>query len=199
MSDTVNTYGVGNLLSKKDNLLRAIRHERPDWVPNGMENVILVGPPIIERPGRAGFDDFGVQWAFAEGAKGGTYPVAGGHTIHDIRKWREQIHLPDVDARDWSRAREKAEGVDREQFLVEGFVEFGLFERSYLLFGMEEALVLYLEEPEMMKEVIEELADYKIQLIRKFHETAKLDMIWYGDDWGTQTNLFLPESVWREV
>ncbi len=36
-------------------------------------------------------------------------------------------------------------------------------------------------------------------LIARFHEVADLDMIWYGDDWGTQSDLFLPPNVWRRI
>ena len=80
---------------------------------------------------------------------------------------------------------------------MQGFVEMGLFERSYLLLGMEEALMAYLTEPALMNDLLGALADYKIALIERFHLAAHLDMLWYGDDWGTQQQLFLPPAVWR--
>ncbi|HML48564.1 MAG TPA: uroporphyrinogen decarboxylase family protein, partial [Clostridia bacterium] len=43
------------------------------------------------------------------------------------------------------------------------------------------------------------LADYKIALIDRYHRAARLDVIWYGDDWGTQSSLFLPPPVWRSL
>jgi uroporphyrinogen-III decarboxylase len=139
------------------------------------------------------------MWALEEGAHGGTYPASGGHVIRDIRHWREQVRFPDVENMDWEPVRRRAAGIDREQFLVQGFIHFGLFERSYLLLGMEEALILYLEEPELMAELLQEIADYKIRLIRKFNEVVPLDIVYYGDDWGTQSNLFLPVETWRAV
>jgi uroporphyrinogen-III decarboxylase len=75
----------------------------------------------------------------------------------------------------------------------------GLFERSYLLLGMEEALVNYLLEPESMFDLLGALADYKIAVITRFHEVLHLDMVWYGDDWGTQDRLFVSPDVWRRV
>ena len=62
----------------------------------------------------------------------------------------------------------------------------GLFERSYLLLGMEEALIAYVTEPDLMYDLLGAIADYKIALIARLHEVAHLDMLWYGDDWGTQ-------------
>ncbi len=186
-------------MSPKENMLRVIKRDNPRWVPNGMESVIMLGPPVVERPGQDGFDAFRVHWSLEEEAEGGTYPTHGGHTIKDINKWREQITIPDVSALDWTGIEAKAREIDREQHLVQGFVEMGLFERAYLLLGMEEALIAYITEPEEMSAMLTAVADYKIALISKFHEAAKLDMVWYGDDWGTQSELFLPPDVWRRI
>jgi len=186
-------------MTPRENLLRAIRHDSPEWVPNGYECVVEVRPPVVERPSEAGLDAFGVQWSFHPGAEGGTFPAHGGQTVTDLSRWRDQVTFPDLSRLEWTAARQRAEQVDRGQDLVQGFVEMGLFERCYLLLGMEEALVAFLTRPEEMGELVGALADYKIALIRGLHEAAPLDIVWYGDDWGTQTNLFLPPEVWRRV
>jgi hypothetical protein len=186
-------------MKAKENLLRAIRHDRPQWVPNRMEAVVTIGAPVVERPSRAGRDAFGVLWAFEDGAQGGTYPAHGGHPISDLPAWREQATMPDVDQLDWEQIRTRAAVVDRTEFLVGGFVEMGLFERTYLLLGMEEALVAYVSQPDLMAELVSAIADYKIRLIERFDEAANLDMVWYGDDWGTQDSLFMPPDTWRRI
>jgi hypothetical protein len=185
-------------VNARDNLLRVLRHDHPHWVPNGMEAVVTLSPPVIERPDQEGYDHFGVHWSYSADAEGGTFPTRGAHTITDLSRWREQIQLPDIEALDWSRVAAQADAVDRREFLVQGFVEMGLFERSWLLLSMEEALIAYLTEPAYMHELLVTLADYKISLIRKFHAVAKLDLLWYGDDWGTQNQLFLPPDLWRK-
>lgn len=164
-----------------------------------MESVITLDCPVVERPARAGLDDFQVRWEYEEGAEGGTYPAPNGHTIRDFSLWREQLLLPDLDKMDWDKVKKQAQAIDREQYLLSGFVEMGLFERSYLLLGMEEALVQYLLDPEEMGALLDTLADYKISLIRHYYEAAHMDMIWYGDDWGTQRNLFVPVDTWRKI
>jgi uroporphyrinogen-III decarboxylase len=186
-------------LTPKQNLLRVIHHDHPQWVPNGMESVILIHPPVVERPAQAGHDAFGVHWSYEEGAEGGTFPTHGGHTIADLRRWREQITIPDVDALDWDAVAERVAGIDRDQCLVSGFVEMGLFERSYLLLGMDEALMAYVAEPGCMAELVGAIADYKVALIERFDDVADLDLVWYGDDWGTQDRLFMRPDVWRET
>ena len=186
-------------MTAKENLLRCIRHDDPQWVPNGMEAVITIGPPVVERSYSAGKDAFGVLWALEDGVQCGTYPALGGHPIADLRAWRGRIEIPDIDALDWEQIRLRADAVNRTESLVCGFVEMGLFERTYLLLGMEEALMAYVAEPALMTELVWAIADYKIRLIERFDEVADLDMVWYGDDWGTQNDLFLPPEIWRRI
>ncbi len=186
-------------MTPKENLLRVIYHNNPKWIPYGLESVEMVFPPVVERPAQSGKDDFGVVWDLEEGAEGGTYPAHNGHTISDISKWREQITFPNLESMDWNSLSEKVKKIDRKNYLICGFVEMGLFERSYLLLGMDEALIAYLTMPEQMQDLIAAIADYKIKFINLFSEATNCDIIWYGDDWGTQNNLFLPPDVWRGI
>jgi hypothetical protein len=186
-------------MQAKENLLRVVRHDNPRWVPNGMESVVSIGPPVVERPGQAGKDAFDVEWSLKVDAQGGTFPTPGGHTITDLMCWREQITVPNLDEVDWAPVKAQVDKVDRDACLVSGFVEMGLFERVYLLLGMEEALMLFLTDPKEMASLVAIIADHKVELIRRFHDAVNLDIVWYGDDWGTQTNLFLPPDTWRQV
>ncbi|MBP3333983.1 MAG: hypothetical protein J6M35_08065 [Clostridia bacterium] len=183
----------------KENYLKAIYSRSPEWVPSVEEAVRTIRPPIQERPRRAGKDAFGCEWCFEEGAQGGTFPGHGNYVITDIENWKEQLTLPDVNAYDWSEVRERANQIDREQYLVGGFIEMGIFERIYLLMGMEEALVAYYTNEEEMCELASVVADYKIEFLKKYHEEVHMDILWYGDDWGTQTNLFISPEKWRKI
>jgi len=147
-------------MKARENTLRAILRDAPEWVPNGLENVVMVSSPVVERPKGEGYDDFGVHWSLEEEAEGGTYPTLGRHPIADLEDWCERLTVPDIDALDWDGVRAAVAEVDREEFLVRGFVEMGLFERSYLLLGMEGALIGYIEEPELMEELLGAGADY---------------------------------------
>ena len=170
-------------MQPRENMLRAIRRDRPEWVPCGPEATWTIEPPILERPYSEGYDAFGVHWSYEADAEGGTYPTPGQPTITDVSCWRDQLMIPDVANADWDCIAQTVAPVARDQVLVQGFVHMGLFERSYLLLGMEEALVNYVLQPGAMFELLGALADYKIAVITKFHEVAQLDMIWYGDDW----------------
>ena len=183
----------------KENMLRVIHRDDPEWVPNGMEHIVRIMPPIVERPDREGLDAFGVHWSLDEEAEGGTYPTHGRHPLGDLAGWRERIAVPDVASLSWRHVEAQVGQIDRSEYLVEGFVEMGLFERSYLLLGIEEALMAYVTYPDEMRAMLEAIADYKIGLIERFDDVADLDLLWFGDDWGTQISLFLPPTTWREV
>jgi hypothetical protein len=186
-------------MTQKENLLRVIRHQDPAWVPNGMESVVTIGSPVVERPGQSGKDAFDVDWSLEKSAEGGTYPTHHGHPITDLSRWREQITMPNLDEVDWSSVKAQVAAVDRDRCLVSGFLEMGLFERSYLLLGMEDALVSYVTETSAMAELLDAIADYKIRLIQLFDDAIDMDMIWYGDDWGSQDSLFMSPAVWRQA
>ena len=186
-------------MNKKENFLRAVRRENPEWVPNNYEAAARISCPVVERPTNAGRDDFGVLWNFSPEAEGGTYPSETELVVTDIEHWREQVIFPDLKKINWESVRDEVSKIDREEFLVEGFCEMGLFERSYLLLGMEEALMAYYTHPEEMYALCSAIADYKIDLLRRYHAASGMDMIWYGDDWGTQQNLFVSPVIWRKI
>ena len=50
-----------------------------------------------------------------------------------------------------------------------------------------------------MSELSAAIADYKIEVIRRLDDAIDMDILWYGDDWGTQIDLFLPPDIWREI
>ena len=194
-------------MTPKENFQRVLLHDHPQWVPNGWgECMAGIYPPVVERSNTTGYDDFGVHWTNEPGTAGGSYPTHGGQPITDIRQWREQITVPDVTRLDWSKVMAgwgpnilDPASLNREENFVIAIIEMGLFERSYLLLGMEAALEAYLTEPEHMYEMLSAIADYKIALVSRLHEHVPLDFVWYGDDWGTQSNLFLPPAVWRSI
>lgn len=186
-------------MTKKENYLKAIFNQNPEWVPYDSEAVVTVLPPVCERPAFAGKDIFGCEWLLEEEAEGGTYPANRNFVITDISDWKSQLKRPDVFLCDWSEARQKAAGIDREQYLVGGFIEMGIFERLYLLLGIEESLVAFYTNEEEMYDLASAIADYKIEFLNKYHKEVGIDILWYGDDWGTQANLFISPEKWRKI
>ena len=165
----------------------------------------MLSPPIVTRPKMAGIDSWGVRW---EMDSGGTYPASKQYVCNDIKAWHQHVRIPDLNACDWTHFTSgwggqgdplRIETIDRDTHLLCGIVEFGLFERSYLLMGMEQALMAYVTDTGSMDQLLGAIADFNIELIERLDDAVHVDMIWYGDDWGTQTQLFLPPDVWRST
>jgi len=194
-------------MNAKENLLRVIRHDDPRWVPYGMESVVFFSPPLVTRPRAAGRDAWRVLWEDSH-TDTGTYPSHSDQVITDVRAWRDHVIFPDLHALDWSRFPEGWGGegqpvafdrIDRREHLLCGVVELSLFERSYLLMGMEQALISYVTETDAVGALLGAIADFNIELIGMLYDKVHPDMIWYGDDWGTQQGLFLPPEIWRRT
>ncbi len=188
-------------MTKKENYLRALLIQDPEWVPMEFDDDVLkvIWRPIVERPAQAGKDAWGVEWDYDVDAEGGTYPAPRNYVISDIENWKEQVSLPDLDKGDWEGVKLQADAIDRDKYVIEGNVDMGIFERTYLLMGIEEALVAYYTNQEEMYELAGTIADYKIEFLHRFIETIKPDTIMYGDDWGTQNNLFMSPDIWRAI
>ncbi len=193
-------------MTKKENLRRVIMRDNPNWVPCGMESEIFLVHPIIERPLRAGRDDWGVLWDYREEAEGGTYPGHEEPIISEIENWREVIRIPEVDDYDWSEIKESwnrnpiniAE-INREKHWITGALDFGVFERMYLLLGMENLLIYTITNPEEVADLAMDIAKYNVRVIKKFFQVVKPDMIRYGDDWGVQDQLIMSPDSWRQL
>jgi hypothetical protein len=61
-------------MNAKENTLRAIRRGhvagqvagKPEWVPYGLEGVVVIWSPIVCRTREPGLDAFGVEWSLEE-------------------------------------------------------------------------------------------------------------------------------------
>lgn len=103
--------------------------------------------------------------------------------------------IPSLDGLDWSVAIDVKKKMDVGEKFPMVFCSTGIFERSHFLMGMEDAFCNYLEYPDEMTELLNAIADYKVDFIYRVAEILKPEVIFYQDDWGSKQNLFLPPAV----
>jgi uroporphyrinogen-III decarboxylase len=189
------------MLSKKENYLRALTRQSPEWVPLASEARIRIESTVADYPrefpdGKLGKDDWGVVWFKGEE---GPHPAEQDFIITDIEKWRDQIVFPNLDTYDWSIAINQAKEVDRDQYLVQGVSDYGCFDRPLKLLGVEECLMAFVTNPNDMYELCGAIADFKIAFHRRLYETIRMDMLYYCEDWATQQDLFISPDMWRKI
>ena len=190
-------------LSPKENLLRALGREDPEYVPvrrldgriPGMarlhyRNSMFYGP---------GVDRWGVRWegglpaGFEWEPRISAYAV--GHPLADLRALAN-YSFPDPEEPDMFG--NMFDGVDHEANLVMAEVAYLLFERAYMLMGMEAFFVAAAEQPEAVAALLHRIADYQIALIRRLIRHGAR-AIRSSDDYGGQTSLMMSPRMWRRL
>lgn len=192
-------------MNLRENAMAIYNREQPDFYGDLMDAIVLVPDPVLmgdstPQDGQEHKDSWGTVYVFKPDAPGPHPHVTKSNAvITDIEKWEEQLKVPALDNLDWTKTKEIANTVNRNEKFVGFMCSGGLFERSHHLMGMENALVNYLEYPKEMAELLRAIADYKIKYIQMVAKEIHPDIIFYHDDWGSKQNLFLPPDVWREL
>ncbi len=76
-------------------------------------------------------------------------------------------------------------------------IGFSLFERAWTLRGMDQLFVDMIEAPEFVHELLDRICDYNVTLVAQAVE-FNIDMVHFGDDWGSQRGLMMGPELWTE-
>lgn len=191
------------VMSEKENLLRAIRRDSPHHTPYRRMNGIITGSEVVWYRGSAapleGTDMWGVVWA--GGIPAGrewepevqAYAVA--HPLEDLTRL-DDFRFPDPNAPDIMAGL--IDGVNRDESLVIGALPFLLFERAYMLTGMENLFMYMVTEPALVRELFRRIADFQIRIIERYAK-AGVEAIRATDDYGAQNALMMSPAMWRDL
>lgn len=194
------------MLTAKQNFLETINGGAPERLVNQFEYLELVSSPIAAgakcAKGETKVTDWGYVVRWDEGTPG-AFPV---HTqdallVKDITRWRDVVQAPDprrFTDEQWAPFVEKAASFDRNEKYVACMKSAGLFERLHYLMAIDNALIALYEEPEAVKELIEYIADWEIEVAKVLVEKLKPDALFQHDDWGTQINSFFSPEAFNE-
>ncbi len=185
-------------ISPRENLLRALSHDKPVWMPNlygssqAYQSSVACDSPI-EREADA-IDWFGVEYKYSE-AQGSNTPQ--GNVMNDITEWEEKVHWEDLSKYDWEA---DAKRLQRDESLALFMrMSNGPFERLHMLEGFEQALVDLILEPEAVHAFMMRLVDFKIDLFNRIRDHVPLDYIVAGDDWGTMRAPFFSTAMFEKT
>jgi uroporphyrinogen-III decarboxylase len=197
-------------LSPKENYLRTLRHEENEYVPISWglsiaTDAALVGmfSPTDQGQEFAGFvDGFGVRWVVSDSAVGGKIPAPGEYILKDVRRWKKDITIPDVEKYDWQKIVEQEYALfhtDKDKQALCFIASTGVWERLAALMGFENAMIALLEEPEACDELLTAITDHRIRLAEKAAKYYKADVFVNFDDIATQRNLFISPDTFRSL
>ncbi|MEI8204388.1 MAG: uroporphyrinogen decarboxylase family protein [Bacteroidota bacterium] len=121
------------------------------------------------------------------------YPLANAETKADI----DAFHFPNPDAPGRFRDAEALVKKYKNDYLIIGDIEVTVFSLAHQLVGMEKLLIDMMMEAEYVIPLFEACAEYQTQIGLRLIEKG-VDVIWFGDDFGTQMNLIIPPETFRE-
>lgn len=192
------------MISVRENILRAYRHQETAWVPFIDTDVHSIFCPALgdaPRPNENGelFDGFGVKWIPQENT-GNMVDETIPPVIEDIEDWREKLVLPDIESFDWEKAGAEANAIWEKEDKLRTVPFFnGLWERFYFLCGFENALCNTMIDPEETFALLSCIADLRVREIELVGKYYKPDKIFMHDDYGFDTTLMISEETWREL
>jgi uroporphyrinogen decarboxylase len=194
---------VSSHLSPKENLLRAIQRNNPEYVPVRRMDGQIPGMVRLHYTNsmlyQAGTDRWGVRWEGGLQAGAEWEPriqaYAVGHPLADLSDL-PRCNFPDPQEPGMFGAM--FEGLNGAAHLVLAEVPYLLFERAYLLMGMESFFVAASEQPGSVANLLRRIADYQIALIRRLAAHG-VDAVRATDDYGGQKSLLMSPAMWRAL
>ena len=168
------------------------------WLFDPVNGYLMAG----RHPGMTGKDRWGVTIAWPADHPG-QQPITTDDVkvLKDITHWRDYVHAPDVEANcreGWEECIAAARAATGEDKLLCAFSGTGLFEECHFLMGFADTLTNLYEHPQEMHELIDYLCEYKLKVMKLYCEKMHPDAIFFHDDWGAKTQLFMSPGMWRE-
>ncbi|WP_206811918.1 uroporphyrinogen decarboxylase family protein [Paradesulfitobacterium ferrireducens] len=121
-------------------------------------------------------------------------PLAECETIDDLNRYQ----LPDPLAPSRFELAEKMVARYQENYAIVGDLEATIFELSWNLVGMEKFLMDMAMGKEYLFELLDRVAEYNTKIGVRLIELGA-DVIWMGDDFGTQQGMMISPAMYRNI
>jgi uroporphyrinogen-III decarboxylase len=195
------------MLTKRQNMVEAMRGGKPDRFVKGYEALSLVYTPhtmtdaFPMKGGPAVKNRWGVTLSFPANAPG-PFPVHDkAHiVIQDIEHWKDYVTRPSAIFPEelWATTVAQVAAIDRNEYFVAPFVAPGVFEMSHYLLEITNCLTAFYTNPDEMHEIIDMITDWELENAEQICKYIKPDALFHHDDWGSQTSSFVSPAMFEE-
>ncbi len=121
------------------------------------------------------------------------YPLTGIQSAEDIADYP----FPDPHAPGRYRNAEEAIKRYKEDYLVIGDLETSIFETAWYLTGLEKLLMDMVLEAPYIEPLFDRIMEINLETGRELIRRGA-DMIWAGDDFGSQRGMLIDPDTWRK-
>jgi uroporphyrinogen decarboxylase len=137
-------------------------------------------------------DAFGATWELKPGEDIGTVidyplkqPTLGGYDFPDANEIMELGEIPAFIEK------------NQDRFIV-GAIGFSLYERAWIMRGIEPVLMDFVENPAFIEELFDRIIEFNLVVTKRLCQFP-IDAFHYGDDWGQQHGLIMSPDLWRRL
>jgi len=193
------------VLSEKENFMRVINKEMPEYIPTYNLMWGFNMPPFLMGmmfpEGGVGKNMFGVESVQDSGGLLPPMSKTSDFIMDDITKWRDIIKIPDFDFTDsmWADAGKESQDFRDPTQPFGGGVSMGFFQPLVSFMGFTEGLSAYYEEPDEVKALYEYLSDWSVDMTKKFLYYFKPEFGFMADDIAHERNPFLSLPMFQDL
>lgn len=190
-------------MNPKENALKIIRFDNPERVVSSppvyhlsyhgcnhesFENDLGHNQPV----GTKWVDIWGTEWHKEhEGVMG----MPKGNPIAEIDSLKSYEWPDPDDERICSKIYKVADWFNGEEALLGGSHRDTLWEKSYMLVGMQNMMIYFYTEPDYVREVLHRIMDFQLGIAEHYIKMG-VEIVNFGDDLGTQRGpLINPKTV----
>ena len=117
--------------------------------------------------------------------------------LADLEKLDEFTFVNPDDPKYSSLIHELAKDFDPTKSILSGSHRDTLWERSYMLVGMENMMEYFFTEPALVKRLLHKIIDFHLA-VAKHYVAEGVKLVYMSDDQGTQHSLILGERILKE-
>jgi hypothetical protein len=192
-------------LSKKENFMRLINREVPEYVPTyslfwgSNSPSFLRGTRNSDGTGKS---IFGVESVIDSGGINPAMPKTHDFILDDITKWRDVIRIPDfdIDQSAWmDMAKEAWKNHNPELPFGGGVSTGGYFQPVVAFMGFTEGLQAMFEEPEEVKAMLEYICDFNVKTAKEYIRYYQPEFGFLADDIAHEHNPFLSLAMFQDI
>jgi hypothetical protein len=191
-------------LTPKENYLKVLRGEIPDFVPSMLYepySAIIIEELLTpaSAPNGPVTTVYGVEYVGSKDINNGAMPAPGKILLDDIRKWRDVIKNPDTRHRDWEGYYKKqTDAIDRVSKAVScGGADYFLTLVSFM--GFEGALMAMYEEPDEVTALFDYVSEHYLNVMRRQLRYVKPELYTIMDDDAAYRAPFFSVEMYRRL
>jgi hypothetical protein len=203
------------MLTEKENYLMTLRGEVPEWVPRynfgpapgatkPMANHMF-SPPLLNqhRDSGGGRDIWGIKYVPTESAGNALIPDNSEFILplDKLADWRDIVKAPDLSGVDWETLVKKDienSRIDRKHTAMALNLHVGYFQNLMAFMGFEDGLMAFYEEPDEVKELLEYLSEFYMQIADSVIDLYKPDVLGFTDDTAAWNSSFISAEMYKE-